>query len=120
MLTDYYFINHQRTEGDTTVFDVTLNPDCQVYQGHFPDMPVAPGVCNIQMIRECTELIAGKPLRLEYLSQCKLTTLITPGQHPNLQVRIRLLENDAARIDVHATIGQGEESCLTFKGTFIE
>ncbi|MDR3267458.1 MAG: hydroxymyristoyl-ACP dehydratase [Tannerella sp.] len=117
MLSDYYSINHQRTEGDTTVFEVALNPDCAVYQGHFPGMPVAPGVCNIQMIKECTERIIGRPLLLEYLSQCKMTTLITPRQHPTLQVRIRILENDGTQVNVQAAIGQGEDAFITLKGT---
>ena len=51
-LLDTYFTikNHNRIE-DTDVIDVELNPQHPVYKGHFPDMPVAPGVCNIQIIR---------------------------------------------------------------------
>jgi 3-hydroxyacyl-[acyl-carrier-protein] dehydratase len=119
MLSDcYYSIQNERTEDDTTVFDVMLNPDCPVYQGHFPGMPVAPGVCNIQMIKECTERIAGKSLLLEYISQCKLTALMTPQQHPFVQVKIRLVENDGARFKVIAVIGRDEEEYVIFKGEF--
>jgi 3-hydroxyacyl-[acyl-carrier-protein] dehydratase len=120
MITDYYSFNRQRAEGETIVFDVTLNPDCPVYQGHFPDNPVAPGVCNIQMIKECTERIAGCPLLLEYLGQCRLTTLMTPEQHPQLNVGIRVLENNDTHIHIQASVGLGEVAFVTLKGVFFK
>jgi 3-hydroxyacyl-[acyl-carrier-protein] dehydratase len=115
MLSDYYTIDNRRTDGETTVFEVTLNPDCTVYQGHFPGMPVAPGVCNIQMVKECAERLTGRTLLMDYLAQCKMTTLLTPQQHPRLQVRIRLLENSDTQVNVQASVGQGEESYFTLK-----
>jgi 3-hydroxyacyl-[acyl-carrier-protein] dehydratase len=121
MLLDYYYtIKDQRLVGDITMFDVILLPDCSVYRGHFPDMPVAPGVCNVQMIKECVERIAGKRLLLEYISQCKFAALITPQQHPALQIRVELTENTAERIMASASITDADEKeYVTFKGEFI-
>ncbi|MDR2041497.1 MAG: beta-hydroxyacyl-ACP dehydratase [Tannerella sp.] len=115
MLSDYYTVNSQRADGDTTVFEVSLNPASVVYGGHFPGMPVAPGVCNIQMIKECVERLTGRRLRMSYLAQCKLTTLLTPQQHPGLQVRIRLLENSDTMVRAQTLIGQGEATYFTLK-----
>jgi len=102
--------------GDTTRFYISLNKDCDIYKGHFPDMPVAPGVCNIQMIKECAEQLTGKQLLLEYISQCKLTTLITPQQHAELVIRIQILEKDETQIKIKAVIGQEDTEYLTLKG----
>lgn len=117
MLLDYYYsAKEQSTEGETVRFLVTLNKDCDIYNGHFPDMPVAPGVCNIQMIKECTELATGKQLLLKDISQCKLITLITPEQHPELQVDIQLLEQTDTVVKIKATIGQDNREYLILKG----
>jgi 3-hydroxyacyl-[acyl-carrier-protein] dehydratase len=113
MLSDYYTVNRQRNEGDTAVFEVSLNPASAVYRGHFPNQPVAPGVCNIQMIKECVERLTGRALRMSYLAQCRLTTLLTPQQYPDLQVRIRLLENSDTLVRAHTLIGQGEATFFT-------
>jgi 3-hydroxyacyl-[acyl-carrier-protein] dehydratase len=118
LLNYYYSIKNQRTEEDDAWFEVSLLPGCEVYKGHFPGMPVTPGVCNIQMIKECTEALTGERLFLEYIRQCKLTTLITPQQYPELQIRIRLLEKEDACIKIDAVIGWNEEDFLTFKGEF--
>jgi 3-hydroxyacyl-[acyl-carrier-protein] dehydratase len=113
MITDYYFLNGWRTEGETAVFDVTLNPDSEVYRGHFPGKPVAPGVCNIQMIKELTERLTGCALRIDFLKQCRLTTLLTPQEHPDLEVHIRLLAHDGAQVDAQTSAGRGETTYLT-------
>ncbi|MDR1336648.1 MAG: beta-hydroxyacyl-ACP dehydratase [Tannerella sp.] len=115
MLTDYYTVNSQRTEGDTSVFEVSLNPASAVYRGHFPDMPVAPGVCNIQMIKECVERLTGRALRMNCLVRCRLTTLLTPQQHPDLQVRIQLLENSDTLVRAQTAIGREEATYFTLK-----
>lgn len=116
LLNYYYTIKEQQTMGDTTRFYISLNKDCDIYKGHFPDMPVAPGVCNIQMIKECAEQLTGKQLLLEYISQCKLTTLITPQQHAELVIRIQILEKDETQIKIKAVIGQEDTEYLTLKG----
>ena len=119
MLLDYYYtIKGQQTTGDTTLFYVSLINNCDIYNGHFPDMPVAPGVCNIQMIKECTERLTGKQLLLEYITQCKLTTLITPQQHPELEIRIQILEKDETQIKIKAVIGQDNSEYLTLRSCF--
>lgn len=116
MLLDYYYsIEKQQTGNEATRFRIKLKTDCTVYQGHFPDMPVAPGVCNIQMIKECTEQLTGR-LLLEYISQCKLTTLITPQQHPELDLYIQLIEQDDNLVKIKATLGQETEEYLVLKG----
>jgi len=121
MLLDYFYsIKNQQTTERITLFDVILLPECSIYKGHFPGMPVAPGVCNIQMIKECVERITGKQLLLAYISQCKFTALITPQQHQELQIRIELIENTEDRpVKVITTISRDETEYLIFKGEFV-
>ena len=114
LIEDFYDIISRREEDGATVFEVALRPDCKVYKGHFPEMPVAPGVCNLQMIRECAEEVAGRPLMLNYIAQCRMTKLITPSEFPTLDVIIRL-DGDS----LQATISKADEQCLTLKGTVI-
>ena len=112
LVEDFCDIIERREEGKETIFRVALRPDCKVYEGHFPGEPVAPGVCNIQMILECAEEVAGWPLMLSYIAQCRMTKLITPHEFPTLDVHIQL-EGE----NIVASITSGEEVCLTLKGT---
>lgn len=112
LVPDFHNITARRQEGDEWVFEVVLNPDCKVYEGHFPGEPVAPGVCNIQMLKECAEEVARKPLMITYIQQCRMTKLITPIDCPSLSIHISLNEDTLL-----GSIYCGEEVCLTLKAT---
>ena len=114
LIKDYYTIQSVAQQEGKAVFQISLNPQCQVYEGHFPGEPVSPGVCNIQMIKECAEQVAGKSLFLSNLQQCRLTTLVTPLAHPQVEVTIQLEEKGGA-YKLKATLGKGEEIYLDLK-----
>ena len=119
LIKDYYTIeNVSKPENGIVRFEISLKADCQVYEGHFPGEPVSPGVCNIQMIKECAEQVAGKSLLLNNLQQCRLTTLVTPIQHPQVEVTI-LLEEKGDAYKLKATIGKGEEVYLDLKAELV-
>ena len=119
LIKDYYTIEDVVKKDDgTACFQIHLRPDSAVYEGHFPGEPVSPGVCNIQMIKECAEQVAGKSLLLNNLQQCRLTTLMTPVQHPQVEVNIHLEEKGDA-YKLKATIGKGEEVYLDLKAELI-
>lgn len=119
LLPDYYTILNRRTDGDAAVFDIALNAACEVYKGHFPGTPVSPGVCNIQMLKECAEQVVGKPLLLNYIQQCRLTTLVTPQQHPEVEVRVWIVAPIEGGVKLCATLGKGELVYLELKGEAI-
>ncbi len=114
LIKDYYDILSLAQGESGTLFEVRLNPYCAVYTGHFPGTPVSPGVCNIQMVKECAEQVAGKPLLLSGIKQCRLTTLVSPQKHPLLTVSIVLSEKDDA-YQLAATIGRDDAVYLELK-----
>lgn len=120
LIKDYYTIENVLKQDDGIVrFDISLNADCSVYEGHFPGEPVSPGVCNIQMVKECAEQVAGKSLVLNNLQQCRLTTLVTPLAHPQVEVKI-LLEEKGEAYKLKATIGKNEDVYLDLKAELTE
>ena len=120
LIKDYYTIENVLKQDDGIVrFDISLNADCPVYEGHFPGEPVSPGVCNIQMVKECAEQVAGKSLFLNNLQQCRLTTLVAPLAHPQVEVKI-LLEEKGEAYKLKATIGKNEDVYLDLKAELTE
>ena len=69
----YYKIDGWNTEEGETTFRITLLPDCDVYRGHFPGKPVCPGVCNVQVVKECAMLLTGKQLSITAIRQKRPT-----------------------------------------------
>lgn len=115
LIKDYYSIDNATvTDDGKGTFEVSLNPECMVYQGHFPGNPVSPGVCNIQMIIECARQLTGKQLMLSNLQQCRLTTLITPQTHSRLKISLAT-EPKGDVIKLKADISDDTGTCLEMK-----
>ncbi len=119
LIPDYYTIVSRHTTPEGEVFCVNLHADSSVYKGHFPSFPVSPGVCNIEMLKECAELVAGKSLLLTEIKSCKLTTLVTPVQYPMAEVCINITKEGEV-YSLSATLGKGTETYLTLKGCLKE
>ena len=71
------------------------------------------------MIKECAEQTLEKPLLLNNLQQCRLTTLVTPSNHPQVGVTIHLEEKRGV-YKLKATLGKGEEIYLDLKAELTE
>ena len=53
---------------------------------------------------------------LSHIKQCRLTTLVTPQQHPEVEVRVAILSRSDDTITFRGTIGKGEEVYMELKG----
>ena len=52
LLPNFYKVTHSEHINETDwVVQVMLNPQHAIYNGHFPQQPVVPGVCMLQMIK---------------------------------------------------------------------
>ena len=115
----YYSIANSNIDGLTGIFDVRMNPDCEVYEGHFPDFKVSPGVCNIRMMLECAERVAQHTLRIQTISRCRFTTLISPLTHPELEIHIELQPKENQAYTLNATIGKDAEIYQLLKANVV-
>lgn len=116
---NYYRIDEQRTEGTDTVFRITLLPACEVYRGHFPGRPVCPGVCNIQVVKECAEQLTGQSLFIGRLKQCRLTAIATPDACRQLDIRLTVTPSSEG-LTVAARMYDERQTYMELKGELHE
>jgi 3-hydroxyacyl-[acyl-carrier-protein] dehydratase len=119
LLNDLYTIDH--IEASTAT--VRLNAEHPIFKGHFPDRPVLPGACQLQMIRELLSHITTKTYRLEKAAAVKFITPIDPRQNGTIRLHLQYGgENPGGEknttLHVTATLIAGEVVCLKFNGTF--
>ncbi len=93
----YNFISTSSNEKDSIV-SVRLNPDHQVYEGHFPGKPVAPGAALTQMVLdEVLKLpLAGE--KVSQLRQVKFLAVIDPNEVQDLELVFRFIERENSRM----------------------
>lgn len=114
----YYKIVNIQGGGLNAVYRIVLLPDCDVYRGHFPGNPVCPGVCNIQMIKECTMLLTGKKIKIGSIKQCRFTAVASPVICPRVDVTIDVSPTGSG-FSVTATIADSERTYMEYKGDMI-
>ena len=71
---------------------VKLNANHEVFKGHFPDNPVMPGVCMIQMIKELSEQTLNKKLFLTKASNVKFMAIINPLLNETIELTLNFTE----------------------------
>ncbi len=106
MLKDvFYKVTNVETQEDSSLFTIRLNPGHSIYNGHFPGNPIVPGVCSLQIIKECVESICGiNKLIYSRIDQCKYVHAIQPNREEVFSVSIKIREHTENGISVSATI----------------
>lgn len=72
---------------------VVLHEDCPVYEGHFPGNPIAPGVANIQMIKELSQSVLDRPVSFAAIRQCKFLRPLRPDAANTLDVMLTFTDD---------------------------
>lgn len=98
---------------------ISINGQHPIYEGHFPGLPITPGVCQVQMIKEILEAESGIKLRLSAAKQIKFTAVHEPGIEPQINAEISFSQEDEL-LRVSARLHKNEKVFLKFKGEFRE
>lgn len=100
----YSKLSEVSTENGWNVL-VTLNADHEVYEGHFPGKPVAPGAALTQMVLDqVSEKTNGK--HVTELRQIKFLSVIDPTQVTNLELIFELKERNG--VEMFTCLGKTE------------
>lgn len=114
LLNDLYIIDHLEAGAAT----LRLNAEHPIFKGHFPERPVLPGACQLQMIRELLSHITAKNYRLQKAAAIKFITPVDPRHNPTIRLDLQYDKGQNDILRVTATIQAGEAICLKFNGTF--
>lgn len=66
---------------------VILHPEHSIFAGHFPGQPVVPGVCMLQIIKECLEQAVSRKLLLNQAASIKFLTMLVPTAGQEILLR---------------------------------
>ena len=73
-----YNIINKETFGEETIYTISLIPSCVIYAAHFPEMPITPGVCQIQIVKELLEDCLNKTLAIQGVKNAKFLSVLSP------------------------------------------
>lgn len=103
LIKDFYNITEFQEFDDEINVKIHLNPEHEVYDGHFKGQPVVPGVIQLQIIKEVVEKSTGKELFMNNIIQVKYLIPIIPKSEP-LLINIKKLASESRKVKITAVV----------------
>lgn len=98
-----YNIINKGTDGEVTTYTISLLPSCAIYAAHFPEMPITPGVCQIQIVKELLEEYLNKTLTIQGVRNAKFVSVLSP-ENRLIKVILSKIKFEGNQYKVHAVI----------------
>lgn len=99
-LNDFYRINDisSHVVGNKThiVVSLVIDKSHSIFKGHFPDMPVVPGVCMAQIIKEIVQLQFDKSYFISFASNMKFLSVLNPEKNGEINADVQVVSNNTA------------------------
>ncbi|MCW3467527.1 3-hydroxyacyl-ACP dehydratase [Chitinophaga nivalis] len=114
---NFYTITTQTQDAGQVTTTIELNAAHPIFEGHFPEQPVVPGVCMMQIITELLRGALQQPVTLQKAGQMKFLNMIDPGKTPLVDVTISFKTEEAGQ-KVNATLKRDDTTFMKFQGIF--
>lgn len=118
LLNGFYEIIREESGDDKFLALVKIDKNHPVFKGHFPNHPVTPGVCTMQIIKELSEKWAGKNLMLKTARNVKFMAIINPELNDRVQFELQFEHVSEDELSVKSTVLIEENPALKFSGVF--
>ena len=116
LLNDFFKINETESSASEIWAELVIKPDHKIFDGHFPNQPVVPGVCMMQMIKEIIEQVLGKATNLVQAAEMKFMAVINPQENNLIQATIKYTADESGVINIQASLYKDELVHFKFKG----
>lgn len=79
LLESFYSVKSQNFIDDILETQIVFDESHEVYNGHFPNNPITPGVCILQTAKQILEDYLGKKLQIDEIHNVKFLQIIRPN-----------------------------------------
>lgn len=109
LLNDFYTVlSKNKISENTFSATISINDKHAIFDGHFPQNPVVPGVCLLQMVKDLMEDELHKPIQLQRIGNVKFTAVVNPSQNPELDIKITYEITDSKSYKINSIISSKE------------
>ena len=117
MLKDnFYTISNIEHQQDHISAEIKLNSGHEIFKGHFPGMPVVPGVCQLEIIKEILCYKREGNYLMDTAKSCKFLNMINPLEVSSLNCEIDLTRSNEKKMTFSASISDSNRTYFKIKG----
>ncbi len=96
-------------------FQIFIRPDHSIFDGHFPGMPVTPGVCQMEMVKEIFSDYLGGNLIYTSVSNIKFISVWVPNETDSVFMDLSAVD-EKTDFNISASIYNSHEVYIKVKG----
>tara|TARA_B110000285_G_scaffold96339_1_gene109914 strand:- start:155 stop:526 length:372 start_codon:yes stop_codon:yes gene_type:complete len=85
---NFYTVKSEELAEGTANYHVEINSGHKIFDGHFPDNPITPGVVQMEMIKELMSKVTNSSLNLVTMGNCKFLAILNPVETKEVLVAI--------------------------------
>lgn len=100
----YKTLSSEKLEDGSFKSTLLLDKDHAIFDGHFPNFPVVPGVCMMQIVKEQIENNSNRKLQLVSAGNIKFLSLINPIETAEIDVIVKYAETTDSSLTAEGTI----------------
>lgn len=116
LLNDFFTVSNLQVNGTDVTAGITINPAHKIFEGHFPNQPVVPGVCQMQMVKELMEMVTGKKMNVAKVQDMKFLAVIDPSRNNEIALSLKYADDPSGSVQVTASLFKDELTHFKFKG----
>jgi 3-hydroxyacyl-[acyl-carrier-protein] dehydratase len=117
LLNDFFEIISQEEEENMLNTTIKLSVNHQIFEGHFPDRPITPGVCLIQIVKEILMHKTQCSLLMVESSNIKFLNPVNPHENDTIMVSITY-SFKSTHITVAVIIGNQTNTFCKFQALY--
>lgn len=91
---------------------IQLNSGHDVFKGHFPGVPVTPGVLQLEIIKELLQTAYEQPITMKSMSTCKFLAILDPNEVDLLDMQLKIASPEPGIIRVAAHLRDEQQIYL--------
>ncbi len=104
-----YNIINKVTDGEVATYTISLLPSCTIYAAHFPEMPITPGVCQIQIVKELLEDYLNIALTIQGVRNAKFVSVLSP-ENKSIKVTLSKIKLEGNQYKANAVIADEQNT----------
>jgi 3-hydroxyacyl-[acyl-carrier-protein] dehydratase len=118
MLVDnLYRVLNQKTDAGIIRAALEIDATHEIFKGHFPEVPVLPGVCMVQCVKELIESAYLLKTRVDKADMIKFLSMLNPVESNTLDAEIVIKEKSETRIVFQANLKNNDRFLLKYSGS---
>ncbi|MBL4594304.1 MAG: 3-hydroxyacyl-ACP dehydratase [Flavobacteriales bacterium] len=94
LINDFFTITELKNIDGTINATIKLNASHKIFDGHFPENPITPGVVQIQIIKELLDKVLERECTLKEIGRCKFLAILNPNEDGEVDITIKHSQED--------------------------